>query len=523
MRGIAFVCVGTLLWQAGSEPLSLLECASSTAFNGDGGHFVANLLYESGNIDDGLGLPFGVTTLDIVIEEVAETHSYPWVAPQMKGNDSSDRELVVTITAVLGKWDVTPAIEHELCAFVAGALPRSTHGNNVDLKEQCCYESEALHSTGARKDGGRCYMVHVSDATLSHYILPSGMVTHEADASGCVLSKTFRIREPEFPSMLRETGETRGSSGNFSDHVRALFVATLRDISAPGDFRQNTWKGLRSQISFHRVRERMSVHYEEQIAVDKREQTSSEEMRGGSVVVTAKCDIESADALRSLNHVDPRFPQAQEPVPMVCAVKQKRLLSGTGFHRQLSTELTLTPACCDRCDVAAPCFVNLVEHFPESIYVDPYQLRDLADYGGPTVQMASLFDLESPAQTSAQHIAIVRALVAPGGVAVHVFIPLHLRYHPPQHSVASNTTDWSPYSTASSFEAVLLPPRTVYVTCGTEEIGQRAPIIEVSSLPILVTVPVGDVRHETLVAFGTFSLTLLGAIWIADHILRSEN
>jgi hypothetical protein len=47
-----------------------------------------------------------------------------------------------------------------------------------------------------------------------------------------------------------------------------------------------------------------------------------------------------------------------------------RLLSGSGFHRELTTEIVLTSACCDPCDGATPCFVTLVEHFPESVIAE---------------------------------------------------------------------------------------------------------------------------------------------------------
>jgi hypothetical protein len=100
-----------------------------TTFHADSGHFIADLLFEGGNVATS-ALPFGVTALEIVIESAADTHRYPWPNPPVRESDCGNGEWVVTLTAVLVEsWNVTGDLEHELCAVWAGALSASTNEN----------------------------------------------------------------------------------------------------------------------------------------------------------------------------------------------------------------------------------------------------------------------------------------------------------------------------------------------------------------------------------------------------------
>ncbi|KAK7507654.1 hypothetical protein BaRGS_00001589 [Batillaria attramentaria] len=107
-----------------------------------------------------------------------------------------------------------------------------------------------------------------------------------------------------------------------------------------------------------------------------------------------------------------------------------------GFHRDLRTTLKLQQDDLRQLP-GRPCSVLLVENLPSGLYVDTFQLENLAAVGGPQVLTDRPVDIEAPEYLSSQHKLYVYTPVPvnegslDGTITIFVSLPVHVRYHKP--------------------------------------------------------------------------------------------
>jgi hypothetical protein len=157
--------------------------------------------------------------------------------------------------------------------------------------------------------------------------------------------------------------------------------------------------------------------------------------------------------------------------------------------------------------------VMFAETFSEALYVDEYELKQGAEFGGPQVSLLREIDLEKPAERSSSNVVwVLGPAMLFYDLSVTVTLPVHLRYNAPSASATHNT-------------AVVLPPQ-VFV-----RYKHRCPSVDQKSGPLdstptgwqplpfadttgtlHVQVPVGSLQDEALVSGGTLLVTVVGAL-----------
>lgn len=165
------------------------------------------------------------------------------------------------------------------------------------------------------------------------------------------------------------------------------------------------------------------------------------------------------------------------------------------------------------------CSLDLVYILPASVFVDPYQLKDLTQLIGQSTVFGE-HDLELPLEKvkeSRGSIVFLRqAQISP---LMQVTLPLHLRYQQPskdnhQQSItiqapwAGWTCDSSPWP---SIDHELIPSQP-------SSIFKRIPN---DPKPLVLSVPVGKIQDTSLVTFGTFISVVLCTLWIIYAVYLS--
>ncbi|XP_013790757.1 uncharacterized protein LOC106474614 [Limulus polyphemus] len=112
------------------------------------------------------------------------------------------------------------------------------------------------------------------------------------------------------------------------------------------------------------------------------------------------------------------------------SVYVRRKLELSGYHRNLVTELHWNSTDLHEDDVLSRTHFLLIETFPSSVYVDPYQLGFLQESGYPEVFVSSTVDVEKPARTSPE--LMVYEFIPLNKNTMKIQIPVHFRYQTPQ-------------------------------------------------------------------------------------------
>ncbi|CAH3036973.1 unnamed protein product [Porites lobata] len=103
-----------------------------------------------------------------------------------------------------------------------------------------------------------------------------------------------------------------------------------------------------------------------------------------------------------------------------------------GFHRDLTTYVEWTVSGSSHSDLQ-DCQLLLVEYFPSGVYVDPDQIKNEEEFGGPEVLITEAINTEVMAHHSSPHKVFLfpKAVVNSrlGSIYVNISIPIHLRYH----------------------------------------------------------------------------------------------
>ncbi|XP_076331906.1 phosphatidylinositol glycan anchor biosynthesis class X isoform X2 [Tachypleus tridentatus] len=111
------------------------------------------------------------------------------------------------------------------------------------------------------------------------------------------------------------------------------------------------------------------------------------------------------------------------------SVYVRRKLEPSGYHRNLVTELHWNNTDLDKDNLLGRTHFLVVETFPSSVYVDPYQLGFLQESGFPEVLVSSAVDVEKPARTSPE--LTVYEFMPLIKDTTKLQIPVHFRYQSP--------------------------------------------------------------------------------------------
>lgn len=206
-----------------------------------------------------------------------------------------------------------------------------------------------------------------------------------------------------------------------------------------------------------------------------------------------------------------------------------RSTSGDGFHRELSTSVTIesmqfgfTP------DANAE--IAVVETIPSSMYLDLYQIAMLEDFGGPKIYSASDIDVEKPAYDSMTHTVYVYGtpVIQDSAAHLNITIPVHLRYNRPS-------------SDTESYQIMLPLPMILIrfydgpwlggmghmipspLSNGTEaywSIAKCKPGGGGGSVKFVV--PVGQAQHSMPVVIGTLLVTIGATLYLCVVIIRQR-
>lgn len=168
------------------------------------------------------------------------------------------------------------------------------------------------------------------------------------------------------------------------------------------------------------------------------------------------------------------------------------------------------------------CWLDIVYELPASVFVDPNQLHDLADFRNARVFGET--DLEAPLEHVREprgSLVIVRRKNRDDRRTFKLDLPIHLRYQHPSYN--------------ATHRSIRIPPPKAGVTCGFGLPAIQHPLLPryaavASFTPFNVTtqeydlelaVPVGRQEDATLVQIGTFVTVLACSAWIIWAILQS--
>lgn len=206
----------------------------------------------------------------------------------------------------------------------------------------------------------------------------------------------------------------------------------------------------------------------------------------------------------------------------------QRSVQNNGFHRDLVTKVTIPIGIFDNAVDLSKCRCLLIETLPSSVYVDPFQLTQYLQFGGPEF-ISPEVDIEKPEYLSAAfNISIfTQPLELISGYWVtNVTLPVHIRYHRP-------SSDPSQY-----YQQVTVPDPDVYINCSdnsnsilnTEEITApcdrsnsklciwKSIDYKSDSDVVNMLVPIGKNNHLLVVILGTLIVTLGSCIVITKSI-----
>lgn len=212
-----------------------------------------------------------------------------------------------------------------------------------------------------------------------------------------------------------------------------------------------------------------------------------------------------------------------------------------GFHRDVLTNIEWDLSSLTTGFDVKNCQLLLLEHLPNGIYVDPDQIRNGEEFGGPQVFSRDVVNVESMAHHSTvnQIFVVPKTMIRSRRIVIaNISLPIHLRYH----RAALNKT----------FVSVILSSPTVLGRCNgiIEHLGThcaseltKAPCVDktgsvlcdwfilksasegqpLTSDPLVFYVPVGQREHLWSVISLTVLSTMTGCAVVVWSAIAKAN
>ncbi|KAL7326440.1 hypothetical protein PS15p_208784 [Mucor circinelloides] len=201
---------------------------------------------------------------------------------------------------------------------------------------------------------------------------------------------------------------------------------------------------------------------------------------------------------------------------------QSELVQANSLHPKIATFVDLK----ETINNTESCQLDIVYVLPPSVFVDPYQLKDLQE----TLGKATVFgehDLELPLEkikeTRGSVIFLRQSHIRPKW---QFELPLHLRYQQPSiHTDHQSIIIDSPYAgwTCGDNNNQPWPPLSHQYSLLPSNPSDSASFTRLSNEPatLQLTVPIGKVQDASIVTYGTFGTVVLCTCWIIYSVVLS--
>ncbi|XP_071949213.1 phosphatidylinositol-glycan biosynthesis class X protein-like [Antedon mediterranea] len=221
----------------------------------------------------------------------------------------------------------------------------------------------------------------------------------------------------------------------------------------------------------------------------------------------------------------------------VANAEVSRLIQQRGFHRNVTTTVRLNMM--DNISSNFTCHILMIDHIPSGAFVDPDQLKNRIDFGGPQVVILDEIDIEKPEYMS-EEISIIsfqtfKSLSSSTSCQINLTIsfPLHLRYHRPSNESTIN------------FANVTIHPPDTFIRCipddtDSSNINQDCKLIlapcsytktklchwqsirKNEGMSIILQVPVGQQNDFVVVFLGTVLCVIASVLYILYVLFKSS-
>ncbi|EFA76100.1 phosphatidylinositol glycan [Heterostelium album PN500] len=187
-----------------------------------------------------------------------------------------------------------------------------------------------------------------------------------------------------------------------------------------------------------------------------------------------------------------------------------------GFHRELFTSIQLNSLNTNNAGQHQQhCSILLLEHFDQGAFVDRYEVDELKRFGGPSVYLYQLIDLEKPSYTSTQNfVSVTKPITTTESSNIDITLPFHLRYQNPGTTINRVST--------------VLPP-VLFISCSdnSNQQQQQPPhwerITITKEVPTLhIETPVGQLGVRSFVIVFTLLVTVVGSLIVILAIVYSN-
>ncbi|XP_062586961.1 phosphatidylinositol-glycan biosynthesis class X protein-like [Saccostrea cucullata] len=199
-----------------------------------------------------------------------------------------------------------------------------------------------------------------------------------------------------------------------------------------------------------------------------------------------------------------------------------RTLKKNGFHRDLFTKLLIPSS------LTGPgCECLIEEELPPGMYVDPYELKNLREKGGPQFISPSI-DIEKPKELSTSFSLLIypdRLSKEGSEFVTNVTIPVHVRYHQPlPEDSTARVVIQNPHiyllCEQKDLKAIKktgkqLPCSSLHENCTWTEISYKT-----DAIGIQFDVPVGSLNQQMTVVSVTVAVTLIGCLFLSSKFLQ---
>lgn len=200
-----------------------------------------------------------------------------------------------------------------------------------------------------------------------------------------------------------------------------------------------------------------------------------------------------------------------------------RTVRKNGFHRELFTKIFIPTSLID-----AKCECLIEEQFPPGLYIDPYELKNYREKGGPQFDSPAV-DIEKPKELSPNLVFIIypQQFTAIGPEYVtNVTVPVHIRYHQPSSrydTVQIQLKNPRLYLLCQVIDKSIqmnkkqFPCNSVDNNCLWTEIKYKTDVINIE-----FDVPVGSLHHQGSVISVTLAVTLACCLYLSSKMLHTD-
>ncbi|KAI8987091.1 PIG-X [Pilobolus umbonatus] len=206
------------------------------------------------------------------------------------------------------------------------------------------------------------------------------------------------------------------------------------------------------------------------------------------------------------------------------SVIHSELLNAHSFHPKILTHIPI-----DREYAEYNCYLDIIYVLPPSVFVDPYQLRDLENSIG-AVTVLGEHDLELPLQRVKEMRGSIVFLrhSSISTSSLQIELPIHLRYQQPEyHQDHQNITIEAPYAgwTCVDNSVDIIPPypplEDIYSLIPHHPSSAYFIQVKSDDKPLLLSVPVGKAEDMPMVTVGTAVTVMACTLWIIHSIVNA--